>query len=203
MTSQTPAAPLVWDEGLTLEQRDAVAAPLLSSRLLAGPGTGNTLVMARRVLYMVQEHHVPPAGIAALTFTRAAAFELRRRTGAGLPGGHVRVSTIHSFALRQLLRNWDKVRTLPEPLRIEDDWELRWVILEDLKDLLNRTVRDVRKALHSLAADWHRLKPDQEGWDKEYPDPAFLGAWREHRAVFGYVLRSELVYLLNQALRAF
>jgi DNA helicase-2/ATP-dependent DNA helicase PcrA len=154
---------------------------------------------------MVKEQHIPPTSIAALTFTRAAAFELRRRTAVGLPGpgGHARVSTIHSFALRQLLRNWDKVRTLPEPLRIEDDWELRWLILEDLKDLLDRKVKDVRKALNLLAADWHRLKPDEEGWEKQYPDPAFLGAWREHRAVFGYVLRSELVYLLNQALRTF
>jgi DNA helicase II / ATP-dependent DNA helicase PcrA len=44
-------------------------------RIVAGPGTGKTRVMTRRVGYLVED----PASILALTFSRAAARELRER----------------------------------------------------------------------------------------------------------------------------
>jgi DNA helicase-2/ATP-dependent DNA helicase PcrA len=44
------------------------------------------------------------------------------------------------------------------------------------------------------------LERDNPGWEDLFPDPAFIGAWREHRRMFGYTLRSELVYQLKRAL---
>ncbi|MCH8284308.1 MAG: UvrD-helicase domain-containing protein [Chloroflexi bacterium] len=93
-----------WNDGLTAEQ--VVAASHIGShaRLLAGPGTGKTLVMTRRVLCLTLDHDVSASDILALTFTRAAARELRTRIiqelGESLPP---RVSTLHSFALQTLL----------------------------------------------------------------------------------------------------
>ena len=52
--------------------------------------------------------------------------------------------------------------------------------------------------LHS--ADWQSLTADESDWDKRFPNPAFLGASREHRTIYGYTLRSELVYQLKRAL---
>src|SRR2546423_1882154 len=59
----------------------------------------------------------------------------------------------------------------------------------------------VRRAEH-LADDWNTLAADDAGWEDGYPDPKFLGAWRAHREVYGYTLRSELVYQLLSEMRA-
>lgn len=191
-----------WYDGLDLDQR-AVASHVGShARVLAGPGTGKTYVMARRIAYLVAERHVLPTAILALTFTRHAAAELRQRvTGLvdAVPGP--RVSTVHSYALRQLLRNWRLVSGgLPEPLRIADDFEERYIVIEDLKAMLGRNVSQTEQSLHLLSADWETLNADQQDWETRFPDAAFLGAWLEHRNVYGYVLRDELVYRLKRAL---
>ena len=50
--------------------------PLL---VLAGPGTGKTTTLARRIKYLVEEQGTPPDSITMLTFTAAAAAEMRSR----------------------------------------------------------------------------------------------------------------------------
>jgi DNA helicase-2/ATP-dependent DNA helicase PcrA len=158
--------------------------------------------MARRIAYLVSERGVLPTAILALTFTRHAAGELRQRAFGlveAVPGP--RVSTLHSFALRQLLRNWRLVSGgLPEPLRIADDFEERYIVIEDLKGMLHRNVAETKKSLALLSADWETLNAEQDDWEQRFPDAPFLGAWQEHRGVYGYLLRAELVYRLKRAL---
>ena len=67
-----------WHEKLTPAQMEAASHLGSHSRLLAGPGTGKTLTMTRRILWLITIKGVPPSQIIALTFTRAAAAELRR-----------------------------------------------------------------------------------------------------------------------------
>lgn len=180
------------------------------ARLLAGPGTGKTWAMTQRAIRLVQNHDVLPPSILVLTFTRAAAQELRGRLrdafGAGRP--LPRVATLHSYALRQLLLNADRLDSLPMPLRIADDWEERHIVLEDVRRLQNEQagaaahfdIGDIRAKFQDLSADWETLNADREDWERTYPDPAFLAAWHRHRALYGYTLRSELVYQLKRAL---
>jgi len=193
---------MAWDENLLPEQKVAASHLGAHARLLAGPGTGKTLTLTRRICYLVEEENVNPNQIVALTFTRAAAHELRRRVESEVGEEKVpRISTLHSFALRQLLRNSGLVTFLPQPLRIADDWEERHIILEDLKALLGlEHIDEARRLLHELSADWQRLTADENDWDLRFPNPEFLGAWREHREIYGYVLRAELVYQLKRAL---
>ena len=47
--------------------------------LLAGPGSGKTTTMTRRVETLIREHHVNPAHILVVTFTKAAAREMKER----------------------------------------------------------------------------------------------------------------------------
>ena len=192
-----------WNKDLLDDQKDAASHIGRHARLLAGPGTGKTLTLTRRAAYLVTERGISPKRILAVTFTRAAAFELRNRIADVLEGQQnelPRVSTLHSFALRQLLRNSDLIESIPRPLRIADDWEERNIILEDLKVILGYNLKTVREKFNLLSADWQTLVADEEEWENRFPDPRFLGAWRQHREGFGFTLRSELVYQLKRAL---
>lgn len=191
-----------WDDGLSPEQQRAAGHAGNHARLLAGPGTGKTMCLTRRICFLIEDKKVEPQEICALTFTRAAAYELRRRVEAEIGRNRMpKISTLHSFALTQLLRNCAQLNSLPQPLRIADDWEERHIILEDLKALLELGKIDkARGLLNQLSADWQQLTADKPQWDQRFPNPRFLGAWREHRHIYGYVLRAELVYQLKHAL---
>jgi len=186
-----------WDSGLLPDQKRAACHIGSHACVRAGPGTGKTLTLARRIVYLAVEKAVPPSEILVLTFTRAAVREIRERIreelrpyGIELP----RISTLHSFALRQLLRNSDVITSLPAPIRIADDWEEDYIIRQDLSHILGIGLRDVDSKFNQLSADWCTLTENGQ------PDPRFLGAWREHSSIYGYTMRIQLVYELKKAL---
>ena len=191
-----------WDDELLVEQKAAASHTGNHARLLAGPGTGKTLTLTRHISFLIGERDLQPDTILAITFTRAAARELRQRVTEALGEGRSpRISTLHSFALRQLLKNSSRISGLPQPLRIADDWEEQNIVLPDLKTLCEFSRKsEAQGMLNQLSADWQSLTADESDWDDRFPDPAFLGAWREHRQVYGYTLRAELVYQLKKAL---
>jgi len=193
---------MAWDDDLLPDQRKAAGHTGNHARLLAGPGTGKTLTLTRHICFLVAEQNVPPGAILAVTFTRAAARELRQRVKNELGEDRCpRISTLHSFALRQLLKNAARISDLPQPLRIADDWEERNIILEDIKVLLGLNhISESRDLLNELSADWQSLTADGANRGRRFTNPRFLGLWREHRRIYGYTLRSELVYQLKKAL---
>lgn len=191
-----------WDEDLLDEQKIAASHSGGHSCLLAGPGTGKTLTLQRHVAYLIEELEIPSNQILALTFTRAASFELKKRISQILGEDQEipKVLTLHSFALRQLLQNADNIDSIPRPVRIADDWEENQIVVQDLKDFLGYRVKDVKNYFHLLSADWQQLNADSDTWEQTFPDSRFLGAWRQHRTIYGYTLRDELVYQLKRGL---
>ncbi|OGE29750.1 hypothetical protein A2772_00465 [Candidatus Daviesbacteria bacterium RIFCSPHIGHO2_01_FULL_38_8b] len=188
----------------TSDQIEAIDHIGSHARLLAGPGTGKTKTLTRRVLSLILQHNIDPESILLLTFTRLAAAQLKDEIKKVLePSGKIipQVSTLHSFALRQILYNSSRIDTLPRPIRIADDWEERHIIQEDLKKVLNlKEISDVQKLINQLSTDWETLRIDEIGWEQQFPDPAFLGAWRSHKDQYGETLRAELVYQLKRQL---
>lgn len=192
-----------WDSNLLADQKEVVCKTGCHVCVLAGPGTGKTLTLVRRILYLVQESIVSSNEILALTFTRAASYDLRQRVLDEFQFGDMvppRISTLHSFSLSQLLQNAPSITTVPRPLRIADDWEERYIIEEDIKRILSIDIRTVRGKFNQLSSDWQTLVADKNNWPSIHPDPQFLGAWQQHRGIYGYMLRSELVYQLKKQL---
>ena len=88
-------------DDLTLSQREAVEhfeGPLL---VVAGPGSGKTRVITRRIARLV-ERGVHPSEILAITFTNKAARVMSERVQALMPRSFVWVSTFHRFCARLL-----------------------------------------------------------------------------------------------------
>ena len=47
--------------------------------VLAGPGSGKTLTITKRIEYLIGKHHVSPEEILVITFTKAASIEMKER----------------------------------------------------------------------------------------------------------------------------
>ena len=93
--------------GLTSQQQKAIEhgnGPLL---VVAGAGTGKTLVITHRIAHLVNNKMANPDQILALTFTEKAAAEMAERVDVLLPYGfsNVPISTFHAFG-DQIIRHY-------------------------------------------------------------------------------------------------
>lgn len=72
--------------------------------VLAGPGSGKTTVITHRVKNLIQKYHVDPTKILVVTFTKAAAENMRLRFKSLMAGRSLPVSfgTFHSIFFRVL-----------------------------------------------------------------------------------------------------
>ena len=61
-------------------QSEAVAHNNGPCLALAGPGSGKTLTIAKRIEYLIMKHKVRPEEILVITFTKYAAQEMKERT---------------------------------------------------------------------------------------------------------------------------
>jgi DNA helicase-2/ATP-dependent DNA helicase PcrA len=96
---QTHSASFLPDE----RQRDAIEhghGPML---VIAGAGTGKTSVLIHRIARLVRQGHAQPDEILALTYTVAAAEQMRERVGS-LLGENIQAATFHDYCHR-LLQN--------------------------------------------------------------------------------------------------
>jgi len=188
---------------LTEEQLTPINSDSKNKLILAGPGTGKSYTILGFILDLINNKAVNPNNIIVLTFTRAATAELKKKieekidSSKGLPG----VFTLHGFALRQLMKNSRNIKQLPDNFVIADDYEERQIIKEDLKKLLNiQHIDEVKELFIRLSANWETLNADRTGWESNFDKPEFIGAWNRHREIYGYVLRSELVYQFKNLL---
>ncbi|MBO5120254.1 MAG: UvrD-helicase domain-containing protein [Bacilli bacterium] len=92
-------------------QKEAVLyndGPLL---IIAGAGAGKTKTLTTKIAYLIEEENVNPHNILAITFTNKAAKEMKDRLYmlVGDLSKKLQVSTFHSFGLKLLRENYEKL----------------------------------------------------------------------------------------------
>lgn len=113
---------------------DTVEGPVM---VIAGPGTGKTQILSRRVANILTNYHSNPEEIVCLTYTEAGASEMLDRLEGliGEEGRNVRVSTIHSFCSELILENSDFFGEEPKVITTAAKYEI-------LKDIIDEHVTE-------------------------------------------------------------
>jgi ATP-dependent DNA helicase pcrA len=92
-------------------QKEAVLyneGPLL---IIAGAGAGKTKTLTTKIAYLIEEMGALPSNILAITFTNKAAKEMKDRIIRliGSIGYQIQTSTFHSFGLKLLKENYERL----------------------------------------------------------------------------------------------
>lgn len=131
-------------------QKEAVTFYKGAALVLAGPGSGKTAVITRRVQYLLEYKGVNPREILVITFTKAAAREMQERfwklMGSDIPG--VTFGTFHAVFFQilklaygyrgsSILREEEQFQIIrelveKEPLEYEDEKELVSSLLSEI-----------------------------------------------------------------------
>ncbi|MGD2248475.1 MAG: RecQ family ATP-dependent DNA helicase [Candidatus Methanofastidiosia archaeon] len=90
---------------LNERQVEVVTSPPGYVLVNAGAGTGKTLTVARRMLYITEVLGVPSSHILALTFSRSGVKQLRAKVKKVMPARRIDVRTYHSLAYQVLLNH--------------------------------------------------------------------------------------------------
>jgi superfamily I DNA/RNA helicase len=178
---------------------------------MAGPGTGKSFAMKRRIARLIEVDGVAPERILAVTFTRTAARDLERELqNMGVPGcERIAAGTVHSFCFKLLLRHdvFGFLGRVPRRLLSFDKMKIYRFesepLLEDLSPLGNfGSKKQMTKRVRAFEAAWARMQHQQPGWPIDSIDRMFhdlLTSWLTfHRGMLiGELVPEALRYLRN------
>ena len=146
--------------------------------LLAGPGSGKTTTMTKRVVSLLENYHVNPANILVVTFTKAAAREMKERfeklcMDSGITQNYRQVTfgTFHGVfygILRHAYRLTGK-NIISEEQRFDMLRELAYrqrIEIEDEKEFFEGLVQEISEVKNSRI-------PLEHYYSKNCPDEVF------------------------------
>ena len=120
-------------DGLNKEQKEAVLHKEGPCLVLAGAGSGKTKVLTTRIANMINDG-IYSENILAITFTNKAAKEMRDRISNMVENNYAFVGTFHSFGLRVIRENTEKLG-LSSNFTIIDSDDVSSVIKKIMKEL--------------------------------------------------------------------
>jgi len=162
----------------------------VTCRSLAGPGTGKTFGLMRKIAYLLEEKGIDPEKILIITFTRAGAADIQKELMAlGIDGvDRIHSSTLHSFCMGVLMQRdvIDANNRQPRPLLEYETKPLLYDVNVD-KRFGDRTIKACGDLLTDYESAWARLQVDEPGFTQTEADVEFqkrLDHWMEfHRAM--------------------
>ena len=125
--------------------------------VLAGPGSGKTLTITKRIEYLIGKHHVSPEEILVITFTKAASVEMKERFVhlCGQKAGPVTFGTFHGIYYGIL--KWAYRMNASNILSEEQKYQL-------LKQVIGRMeidIDDEKDFLQGIAGEIGNIKNNQ------------------------------------------
>ena len=127
--------------------------------VLAGPGSGKTRVITHRVRFLIEEKGVNPSNILVITFTKAAAVEMRERYRQMAPAysAPVSFSTFHSifFTILKHAYHYKASNIIREDMRRQ--------LLKEIVDETDIEIQDENEFLNDLGSEISRVKGGRSG----------------------------------------
>ena len=149
-------------------QLAAVKAEPGNQLIIAGAGSGKTLVLVRRLAYLIQHYNISPFQLMAVTFTNKAARVMAERVTdlLGIDTRHLWIGTFHGLANRMLRRDFDLAR-LPRDYEILPSDAQRRLI----RDLMKANKMDPKLISPTLMGNWiNRCKDEgKRPWHLQFP----------------------------------
>ena len=159
--------------GLNAAQRRAVENPGGALLVKAGPGTGKTRTLTRRVAHLVRERGADPGAILAITFTNRAAREMRDRLRALLgdeAATRIFVGTFHALGL-EVVRTEARALGFESPPVLYDEADQKALLLEVLEAIKQPSgrlpVERVKSRLEAAMNGRAPLAGEAGGYDLE------------------------------------
>jgi DNA helicase II / ATP-dependent DNA helicase PcrA len=184
---------MAWDTDLHGVHRAIAAYPGTPLRVVAGPGTGKTYALMRRVARLL-EAGVQPDRILAVTFTRTAANDLVAKLAAlGVVGAdQVAAKTLHSlsFGLLSKAAVFQALGRVPRPLM---DCELDTLVCDLQADFGGK--REVNRLIKAFEAYWARLQHHRPGFPTDPVERRFNHALNDWLIFHEAMLVGEVVPL--------
>lgn len=176
---------MIENDRLNEAQREAVEhkdGPLL---VLAGPGSGKTLVITERVKRLL-ETGVPPGKILVVTFTKAAAREMKERflRETGQERTRVQFGTFHAvfFSILKYAYGYRTENIIPEGVKKQ--------FLMEMARSLSIDSRDEEELLENLELEISRVKTELISPENYYPACCGTDVFRKLFAAYQEMLRS-------------
>lgn len=180
-----------WDDGLLGVQREIAAYTGSPLRVLAGPGTGKTFAIMRRIARLI-ESGARPTGILAVTFTRTGAKDLLDKLGTvGSPGAdEVVARTLHALSFSVLQRNsvFEVTGRIARPL-LQHEAEM---LVCDLQAGFGGK-RRTRSMLKAFETYWATLQYQDPGWPSDPEEQQFHRSLLEWLRFHQTMLVGELI----------
>lgn len=157
-------------EQLNQPQREAVCSEANNLLVLAGAGSGKTRVLVHRIAWLIQEKHIPPHRILAVTFTNKAAAEMKQRIESLLnkPIRGMWVGTFHGLAHRLLRTHWHDLGLI-ENFQVLDSDDQKRLLKRIMKEMgiddKELPVRDVQAFINSNKDNGRRCADLQQVYD--------------------------------------
>ncbi|MDO4939440.1 MAG: UvrD family DEAD/DEAH box helicase [Lachnospiraceae bacterium] len=155
------------DKNFNVNQNRAIRygeGPLL---IVAGPGSGKTTVLTHRIKYIIDDLHAAPESVLVMTFSRAAAEEMKERflnTGT-IGADKVVFGTFHSVfykvlktAYGKLARNYIFDDESQDKIRFDEMLELTAELLREREDICKQIRKKYRWVLVDEFQDIDRLQ---------------------------------------------
>ena len=161
--SPVEETPHVWTPRPDPSQDNAAEHSGSAFQLQAGPGTGKTRTLVKRVLHLLKEG-ADPASILVLTFSNRAAAELSERLTKAAPQAAPRIwiGTFHAFGLDLVRRYHDLLKLPADPILFDrsDAIEVLEEILPTLALVHYRNLWDPAMILRDMVSSISRAKDE-------------------------------------------